>query len=124
MTIQLQYLDFDYSEDADGTGSFDAMASVLPAQLSALQREITEVLAWAHGQFPDACGPTEDGGMWHYDLQGTEEVSTPLALEFDPATKRMHTQPGTPTSPRTTLTLTLSGNAMFCAALQDAFALV
>ena len=46
--MTLNYLDFDYSEDADGTGTFDAMASVLPAQLPALHAEITQVLAWAH----------------------------------------------------------------------------
>ena len=40
----LQYLDFDFSEDEHGLGSFDAMASVLPAQLPALQAEIARVL--------------------------------------------------------------------------------
>ena len=43
--MPLNYLDFDYSEDADGNGTLDAMASVLPAQLPALQSEIAAVLA-------------------------------------------------------------------------------
>ena len=43
--MPLNYLDFDYSEDADGNGTLDAMASVLPAQLPALQNEIAAVLA-------------------------------------------------------------------------------
>ena len=119
--MNLQYLDFDYSEDADGTGTFDAMASVSPAQLPALHAEISQVLAWAHRQFPDACGPSEEGGEWQYDLQGVQEVATPLALQFDAAAECIATVPGTPAPPRTTITLSISGNAGFCAALREAF---
>ena len=43
--MNLNYLDFDYSEDADGTGTFDAMASVSPAQVPALHAEISAMLA-------------------------------------------------------------------------------
>ena len=60
--MPLNYLDFEYSEDADGNGTLDAMASVLPAQLPALQSEIAAVLAWAHAHWPGACAPLEDGG--------------------------------------------------------------
>jgi len=119
--MDLHYLDFDYSEDADGTGTFDAMASVSPAQIPALHAEIARVLAWAHQQFPDACGPSEEGGEWQYDLQGVQEVATPLALQFDAASERIATVPGTPAPPRTTFTLSVSGNAGFCAALREAF---
>ncbi|MBT9511515.1 MAG: hypothetical protein IV104_04125 [Acidovorax sp.] len=121
--MRLNYLDFDYSEDADGTGTFDAMASALPAQLAALHAEITQVLAWAHQHWPDACGPSEDGGEWQYDLQGVQEVSTPLVLVLLPDTADGHLRstPGQPAPPRTTLTLTISGSTDFCAALRDAF---
>ena len=120
--MTLNYLDFDYSEDADGTGTFDAMASVSPAQWPALQAEIAALLHWAHTQFPDACGPQEDGGQWQYDLQGAEEVSTPLLLDFDAEQARITAVAGiTALAPRTTITLSISGNADFCAALRDAF---
>lgn len=119
--MTLNYLDFDYSEDADGTGTFDALASVAPAQVAALHAEIAAVLAWAHQHWPGACGPLDEGHLWHYDLQGAQEVSTPLALEFDAATGQLHTSPGTPAPPRTTLAVTLTGGADFCAALRDAF---
>jgi len=119
--MDLHYLDFDYSEDADGTGTFDAMASVSPAQIPALHAEIARVLAWAHQQFPDTCGPSEEGGEWQYDLQGVQEVSTPLELRFDPLSERIAAVPGTPAPPRTTLSLSISGNAGFCAALREAF---
>lgn len=119
--MSLNYLDFDYSEDDEGTGTFDAMASVLPAQLAALHAEVAQVLQWAHSEFPDACGPSEDGGQWQYDLQGVQDVSTPLALDFDAATGSIHSAPGTPAPPRTTLTLSVSGSTDFCAALRSAF---
>ena len=119
--MNLQYLDFDYSEDAEGSGTFDAMASVSPAQLPALHAEISQVLAWAHRRFPDACGPSEEGGEWQYDLQGVQEVSTPLAIGFDAPAGSLATVPGTPAPPRTTLTLSISGHAGFCAALREAF---
>jgi hypothetical protein len=121
--MTLNYLDFDYSEDADGIGTFDAMASVLPAQLPALQGEIAEVLSWAHMQWPDACGPLEEGGLWQYDLQGSQEVVTPLALVFNAADGRLHTSADTPAPARTTLTFTLSGSHDFCRALRNAFAI-
>ena len=119
--MPLNYLDFDYSEDADGNGTLDAMASVLPAQLPALQGEIAAVLAWAHAHWPGACAPLEDGGAWHYDLHGVQEVQSPLTLSFDEAAGQLHTTKGSAAPPRTTLTLTLSGSSDFCTALREAF---
>lgn len=119
--MTLNYLDFDYSEDADGTGTFDAMASVSPAQISALYSEIAALLTWAHTHFPDACGPQEDGGEWQYDLQGVQETSTPLSLEYEPGASSIRTVAGTPLTPRTTVTLSISGGTGFCAALRDSF---
>ena len=54
--MTLDYLDFDYSDDGDGQGSFDALASVAPAQVAAVHAEIETVLAWAHAQFPGGPG--------------------------------------------------------------------
>ena len=119
--MTLNYLDFDYSEDADGTGTFDAMASVSPAQVAALHAEIAQLLAWAHAQFPDGHGPQEDGGQWQYDLQGVQEVSTPLALDFDAVAGCISCTAGAASTPRTTITLSISGSAAFCEALREAF---
>ena len=119
--MNLDYLDFDYSEDADGHGTFDAMASVPPAQVHRLQADIAAVLQWAHRQFPDACGPEEDGGEWQYDLQGTQETRTPLSVQFDVSNGRLETTAGTAQPPLTTLSLSLSGTPRFCDALRAAF---
>lgn len=97
--MELQYLDFDVSDDDSGCASFDAMASVLPARLPALQAEIDAVLQWAAAAFGPA-GTLEDAGEWDYDLQRVAE-------------------PGS--EPRITLTLTLSGSPAFCAALRERF---
>jgi hypothetical protein len=119
--MNLNYLDFDYSEDADGTGTFDAMASVLPAQTPALHAEIAAVLAWAYATWPEGCGPSEEGGLWQYDLQGSQEVSAPLDLTFDLAHGQLRSSAGTPAPPRTTITFTISGGAEFCHALRGTF---
>ena len=55
--MTLDYLDFDYSEDDEGTGTFDAMACVTEAQWARLQHEITQVLQWCHGSFQKAPAP-------------------------------------------------------------------
>lgn len=121
MTTTLHFLDFDYSEDDEGTSTFDAMASAVPTQLGALHAEVASVLAWAHAHFPDACGPSEDGGRWQYDLQGVQEIATPVTLDFDTTTGHIVATPGTPAAPRATVTLSLSGDAEFCASLRSAF---
>jgi len=120
----LQYLDFDVSEDEHGVGSFDAMASVLPAQVPALHAELTQVLAWAHDAF--ARGPLDEGFDWDYDLQLAEASAAQGTIGFDASTRSlwMDVRPGaTPANPavRCTLTLTLSGTPAFCAALREAF---
>ena len=44
--MQLQYLIFDASDDGQGNGSWEAMASVRESQLPAVQAELQNVLAW------------------------------------------------------------------------------
>lgn len=121
--MTLDYLDFDYSEDDEGTGTFDAMASALESQWGKLQAEIAEVLLWCMAHFPEGPRPQEDGGDWQYDLQGVQEVSTPLTLHFAPDTGTVarHAEPAAP--PRLTITLTLSGNLQFCQAFRANFGL-
>ncbi|CAA2104338.1 hypothetical protein [Variovorax paradoxus] len=101
MTTELRYLDFDYSEDTEGHGTFDAMASTTPDRSPEVQAEITQVLAWAEATFPHARGALDDGATWDYDLQETHEDHP----RFD------------------TVTFSLSGTESFCVALRERFAL-
>lgn len=119
----LNYLDFDFSEDAQGHGSFDAMASAAPAQLPALQAEVLRVLHWAHRDFAGAHGPLDEGGDWDYELQGVQEVATTLDLRYDEQAGRLQVEPGATGAPRVTLSLTISGSPAFCAAFREEFGL-
>jgi hypothetical protein len=119
-SMALHYLDFDFSGDAHGQGTFDAMASAAPGQLPALEAEVLQVLAWAARHFgPPAA--LDEGGEWDFDLQGVREVATPLAVRWQPGAARLELQPGAADPPRVTLALTLTGSESFCAGLRAAF---
>lgn len=65
--MPLQYLIFDASEDGEGNGSWEAMASVRAPQWPAVLNEVRRVLAWAEAHNPGPRGPLEDGGVWDAD---------------------------------------------------------
>jgi hypothetical protein len=116
--MSLDYLDFDFSGDAHGHGSFDAMAAVAPAQLPALQAEVARVLGWAERAFGPAAA-LDEGGDWDFELQGTRETSVPLQVRYGSGGLSLHD--AGPGAPRVTLSLTLTGTPDFCAALRNAF---
>jgi hypothetical protein len=118
---KLHYLDFDYSEDDHGHGSFDAMAAAAPAQLPALQDEVARLLDWAHAQFGPP-GALDEGGEWDCELQGLHEVATPLRVRHRRGAG-LELQPQGSGEPRVTISLTVTGTPAFCAALREAFAL-
>ncbi|MDM0014328.1 hypothetical protein QTH87_17950 [Variovorax sp. J22P168] len=121
--MTLDYLDFDYSEDTEGVGVFDAMASTGAAQAPAVQAEVVQVLAWAHEHFGAPAGPVGDGGTWDFDLQGMQESTLPQVFGFDAETLRLHVEPGAPGAVRHTLSLSVSGTPAFCDAFREAFEL-
>jgi hypothetical protein len=119
-SMGLHYLDFDFSGDAHGQGTYDAMASAAPGQLPALEAEVLQVLAWAERLFGRPAAPDE-GDDWDFDLQGVREVATPLAVRWQPGAASLELQPGPDYPPRVTLTLTLTGSEAFCAAFRAEF---
>lgn len=119
--MTLDYLDFDYSEDTEGVGVFDAMATTGPQQVAALHAEIVQVLDWAHATFPGRRGPVGDGGDWDYDLQGMQEVTIAETIEFDEDAHRVRVRAGRPATPRHTVTMSISGTPEFCAAFGAQF---
>jgi hypothetical protein len=98
----LNYLIFDHSEDTEGIGTFDAMASVAPSQVALVLEEVAQVLAWAHATFPQGHGPLDEGFAWDHDLQNQQELTVSGML--------LHT-----------LTLSVSGSEAFCQAFRDRF---
>jgi hypothetical protein len=118
--MQLHYLDFDFSDEESGRGSFDAMASVVSSRLPALLAEIAAVLGWAGRAFGRA-GVLQDEGEWDYELQGIVEPDTPLEVVYDEAQGEVLLTPAAVGAALTTLTLTLSGSPGFCEAFREAF---
>ena len=65
--MPLQYLIFDASDDGQGNGSWEAMASVRAPQLPAVLAEVQRVLARAEAHKPGPRGPLDDGDAWDAD---------------------------------------------------------
>jgi hypothetical protein len=117
--MELRYLDFDFSDEDSGRGSFDAMATVIPGRMPALLAEISAVLRWARRAFGPA-GALQDDGEWDYDLEGIAEPDTPLELAYDERTgevaRASRNRPGADhTDP------TLSGSSAFCESFREEF---
>ncbi len=113
--MALDYLDFDYSEDEQGTGTWDAMASVYAERVPALAADIEQVLLWATREFTGRQGALDDGGDWDYELQSQDDEGRPLPANFDESTGKLLLAASA--RGRTTVSLTLAGSAQFGAAL-------
>jgi hypothetical protein len=116
--MTLQYLDFDYSEDGQGHGSFEAMASVPTPRLAALHAEIAQVLDWAFENFPGMRAPLEEGGEWDYHLESQREWAAAEAIRYDEDTRQFFSQMDPPGEPRHTVSLSLVGSPQFCEAIR------
>ena len=104
--MTLHYLDFDYSEDEDGNGCFDALADTPAERHPAVLAEVALVLDWAQAAFAGLHGALDEGGAWDHDLQV-------LPGEANAAV----------TAGRCSVSLSLSGTPAFCAALRERFRL-
>ncbi|MEZ5644890.1 MAG: hypothetical protein R3E94_16350 [Burkholderiaceae bacterium] len=64
----MQYLIFDASDDGQGNGTWDAMASVRASDVPRVMAEVQALLAWAKQHSPGPRGPLDEGGLWDADL--------------------------------------------------------
>jgi hypothetical protein len=118
----LTLLDFETSDDGEGHCTLDAMASVRPDHLPALQAEVVQVLAWLHRRFPDGPGPLDEGAPWDADLRASTERSTRERIRYDPSTRRLVSEPaGGGETLRHTLTLSIAATEAVAQALGEAF---
>ena len=67
--MHLDYLIFDASDDGEGTGSWEAMASVRPDELPAVMAEAHAVEEAAKADAPGPRGALDDGAAWDLDIQ-------------------------------------------------------
>lgn len=121
--MALDYLDFEYSEDEDSNGTWDAMASVAASRWPALLDEVDQVLQWAHHQFGGHRAPLDEGGDWDYDLSAQDDDNgRALHIRWNPSSKAIDAD-APQAGGYTTLTLTLTGTMVFGDALRQAFEL-
>ncbi|NQW80079.1 MAG: hypothetical protein HQ445_02770 [Polaromonas sp.] len=121
--MSLNYLEFDYSEDADGVGTFDALATTAPAHNATVLAEVATVLAWAHHAFEAQRAPLDEGGEWDYDLQGWREFSAVDVLDFDDHSGKLSVQAQATGAARQSVSLSVTGTPGFCAAFRERFQL-
>jgi hypothetical protein len=119
--MSLNYLDFDFSEDAEGIGTFDALAATAPTHQAAVLAEVASVLAWAHHAFEGQRAALDEGGAWDYDLQGWREFSAVDVLDFDERSGELSVQPQAAGAARHTVSLSVTGTPGFCAAFRERF---
>jgi hypothetical protein len=67
--MKLHYLIFDASDDGEGVGTWDAMASVRATELPAVMAEVRTVLDAAERDSSGPRGPLDEGGAWDADQQ-------------------------------------------------------
>ncbi len=106
--MELHYLDFDVSDDADDRVNFDALAAPEAALLPAVRAEVQAVLAWAQASFGPPT-PLDDGGDWDYALQ--DAIDGPGGGAAQGAAQRQ------------AISLCLSGTPQFAEALRQHFKL-
>lgn len=71
--MTLTYLIFDASDDGEGTGTWEAVASVRREQLSAVMAEVDAVLQGAERRAPGPRGPLDEDGVWDADTQVVDD---------------------------------------------------
>lgn len=104
--MQLHYLDFDLSDDADERVNFDALAAPPADALAAVRAEVKAVLDWATAEFGPP-SPPDDGGDWDYALQDAPDGP----------------QNGSAQTRRQAISLSLIGTAQFAEAFRQHFEL-
>ena len=113
-------LDFDQSEDAHGTVTWDALASPAPAHNAALLAEVARLLDQLHAMH-GAPGPLEESHVWDCDLQIRLEDGTRLDWHWH--TQRLQyscAQVPMDTPSRLTLSLCLTGGPALAHTLEQA----
>jgi hypothetical protein len=116
--MNLQFLEFDCSEDSEHVVCWDALAQPAARHNSALLREAAQVLTWCHRFSPRSPGALEDGADWDFDLQIHME-STAIQADWHTATQALVLSPTPSENDKISLSLSISGAAAFCAAFRE-----
>lgn len=71
--MPLNYLIFEASDDGEGQGSWEAMASVRAEQRQHARAEVDEVMLAAERAAPGPRGSVDEGGCWDMALEERDE---------------------------------------------------
>jgi hypothetical protein len=118
LTMNLQFLEFDCSEDSQGLVCWDALAQPAAHHIPALLEEVRQLLIWAHHFGPQAPGPLEDGADWDFDLQircGNMQVN----CLWQSADGKLELSPQPASGEEIVLSLSISGTPEFAQAFRD-----
>ncbi len=115
--MDLQFLEFDCSEDSEGVVCWDALAQPAARHSPALLLEVTQLLAWAHRFGPHAPGPLEDGADWDFDLQ-IRFSDAPLPVHWNSENHTLVLSSSPTPSDAITLSLSISGTPAFAQAFR------
>ncbi len=72
--MSLSYLVFDASDDGEGLGTWEAVASVRQADQARMWAEVQQLVAEAEAQAPGPKGPLDEGGVWDVDQHTVDEA--------------------------------------------------
>jgi hypothetical protein len=114
--MDLQFLEFDCSEDSEGVVCWDALAQPAARHTPALLQEVTQLLAWAHRFGPQAPGPIEDGADWDFDLH-IRCGNAPITAHWHSAKQTLALSSAP--SDEITLSLSISGTPTFAQAFRE-----
>jgi hypothetical protein len=122
--MDLQYLEFDCSEDTEGVVCWDAWAQPAAQHTSALQNEVAQLLAWASQFSPQGPGPLDEGADWDFDLhvqwhRASTEQSMPAQADWHAEKQTLDIHPPPGTDERLELRLSLSGTPAFAQAFRE-----
>ena len=116
--MNLEFLEFDCSEDSEGVVCWDALAQPAARHTPALLHEVTRLLAWAHRFGPQAPGPLEDGADWDFDLH-IHRAHAPVSVHWDSMQEKLDLSPTPSTDDVITLSLSISGTPAFAQAFRE-----
>lgn len=115
--MDLQFLEFDCSEDSEGVVCWDALAQPAARHQAAMVQEVTQLLAWAHAFSPQSPGPLEDGAEWDFDLHMQAPTSA-IQAHWHAGENRLVFCPVPPPNEVISLSLSISGTAAFAEAFR------
>lgn len=93
MRWQLSFLYFEATDNGDDTTTWEAMASVRPAQVAAVWAEVAQVLADVHRRFPQGPHELDEGGDWDMLLTVQHDSDAPAPVDWSPGTGQVVAPP-------------------------------